>query len=182
MGLLWRTTRFLRQYQYSENITAMNYALAYSKMSDHELQELSRQQKNLVEEAVLALKTELGVRGVSFLSEADPSANAYEAFDGIVVANNRIVIPTCCPRCLSQQADIPLTIQSADSKLQYRVIYSKLVWQTYEFFFCRACANELKGSGTKDPGVGFQNLTGTKHQLFFFAHAEYRQLFLQVNL
>jgi len=42
MGLLRRTTRFLRQYQSSENITAMNYALDYSKMSDHELQELSR--------------------------------------------------------------------------------------------------------------------------------------------
>lgn len=145
-------------------------------MSDHELQDLSRQQKNLVEEV------ELGVRGVPFLSEADPYANAYEAFDGIVVATNRIVIPTRCPRCLSQQADIPLAIRSADSKLQYRVVYTKLVWQTYEFLFCRACANELRRSGNKDAGVCFQNLTGTKHQLFLFAHAEYRQLFLQVNL
>jgi hypothetical protein len=160
----------------------MDYRVAYSKMSDHALQELSRQQKDLMEEAVLALKAELSVRGVSFLSAADPYARAYEALDGVVVADHKIVIPRSCPRCLSQQADVPLVIRSADSKLQYRIIYSRLVWRTYEFLFCKPCASELKRSGLQDPGVWFQNLTGTGHQLFCFAHTEYRQLFLQANL
>jgi hypothetical protein len=151
-------------------------------MSDHALQELSRQQKDLVEEAVLALKAELTLRGVPFLSAADPCARAYEALDGIVVADHRIVIPRSCPRCLSQQADLPLVIWSADSKLQYRIFYSRLVWRTYAFLFCKPCASELKRSGLQNPGVWFQNLTGTEHQVFFFAHADYRELFLQANL
>ena len=154
----------------------MDYRLPYSKMSDHALQE------DLVEEAVLALKAEFSVRGVPFLSAADPSARAYETLDGVVVEDHRIVIPRSCPRCLSQRADVPLVIRSADSKLQYRIIYSRLVWRTYEFLFCEPCASELKRSGLQDPGVWFQSLTGTEHQLFCFAHAEYRQLFLQANL
>ena len=61
----------------------MDHRLAYSKMSDHAPQELSRKQKDLVEEAVVALKAGLSVRGVPFLSEADLDARAYEALDGV---------------------------------------------------------------------------------------------------